>query len=120
MTRGLAGSLKLPLPWINEAKVTNMLRRLLHSALTTLSLQAMYALDRGDVYGAYELYLSAGMYNAAHDLAVRELAPDAVIRDDLELLKSLFEQFRDHPVDDWHVRGKVSGVRCNRFLRRVD
>ena len=52
--------------------------------------------------------------------AVRELAPDAVIRDDLELLKSLFEQFRDHPVDDWHVRGKVRGVRRDRFLRRVD
>ena len=79
----------------------------------------MYALDCGDVYGAFELYLSAGMFNAAHDLAVRELAPDAVIRDDLELLKSLFEQFRDHPVDDWHVRGKVSGVRRDRRLRRV-
>lgn len=70
----------------------------------------MYALDCGDVYGAYELYLSASMYNAAHDLAVRELAPDAVIREDLELLKSLFEQFRNHSVDDWHVRGKVSCV----------
>lgn len=70
----------------------------------------MYALDCGDVYGAYELYLAAGMYNAAHDLAVLELAPDAVIRADLELLKSLFEQFLDHPVDDWHVRGKVSNL----------
>ncbi|KZT69972.1 hypothetical protein DAEQUDRAFT_668616 [Daedalea quercina L-15889] len=88
MTRGLVGSLKLPLPWINEAK-------------------AMYALDCGDVYGAYELYLSAGMYNAAHDLAVLELAPDAVIREDLELLKTLFEQFLDRPVDNWHIRGKI-------------
>ncbi|TFY68005.1 hypothetical protein EVJ58_g1277 [Rhodofomes roseus] len=88
MTRGLVGSLKLPLAWINEAK-------------------AMYALDCGDVYGAYELYLSASLYNAAHDLAVLQLAPDAVIRDDLELLRSLFGKFLDHPVDDWHVRGKV-------------
>ncbi|KAH9933052.1 nuclear protein 96-domain-containing protein [Fomitopsis serialis] len=88
MTRGLVGSLKLPLAWVNEAK-------------------AMHALDCGDVFGAYELYLSAGLYNAAHDLAVLELAPDAVIRGDLELLKGLFEQFLDHPVDDWHARGKV-------------
>lgn len=67
----------------------------------------MYALDNGDVYGAYELYLSANQWNAAHDLAVLELAPEAVLRQDLDLLKSLFEKLEKHPVDDWHERGQV-------------
>ena len=59
------------------------------------------------MYQAYELYLSAGLYNLAHDLAVLELAPDAVIHRDLDLLKDLFERFNGKPVDDWNVRGKV-------------
>lgn len=92
MTRGLVGSLKIPITWVNEAK-------------------AMYALDQGDVFNAYELYLSAQLYNSAHDLAVLELAPDAVLRRDLELIQDLFEPFdldgRRDKVDGWFVRGKV-------------
>jgi len=71
----------------------------------------MYALDQGDVFRAYELYISAGLYNLAHDLAVLELAPDAVIRRDLDLLKTLFVPFdkdgRGDKIDGWFVRGKV-------------
>lgn len=71
----------------------------------------MYALDQGDVFRAYELYTSAGLYNLAHDLAVLELAPDAVIRRDLDLLKTLFVPFdkdgRRDKIDGWFVRGKV-------------
>ena len=72
--------------------------------------QAIHALDQGEVYEAYELYLLAGMYTAAHDLAVMELAPDAIIRKDLELLQELFDRISGHPVDGWHSRGKVSGL----------
>jgi nuclear pore complex protein Nup98-Nup96 len=54
------------------------------------------------------------MHSAAHELAVFELAPEAVIRDDLELLKVLFERFVGHAVDGWHVRGKVCGIVRNR------
>jgi nuclear pore complex protein Nup98-Nup96 len=50
------------------------------------------------------------MHGAAHELAVFELAPEAVIRDDLELLKVLFERFVGHAVDSWHVRGKVCKI----------
>jgi nuclear pore complex protein Nup98-Nup96 len=39
-----------------------------------------------------------------------KLAPDAVIRNDLSLLTSLFSRFNGHPVDGWHVRGKVSAI----------
>jgi nuclear pore complex protein Nup98-Nup96 len=67
----------------------------------------VHALDKGEFFVAYELYLFAGLYSPAHDLAVLELAPDAVIRKDLELLKELFSRFSGHPVDSWHVRGKV-------------
>ncbi|KAI0318527.1 nuclear protein 96-domain-containing protein [Amylostereum chailletii] len=88
MTRGLAGSLKIPLSWVNEAK-------------------AIHELSNGNVYEAYQLYLQAGLYNAAHEIAVLELAPEAVIRDDMELLKSLFEKIAGHPVEGWHLRGKV-------------
>jgi nuclear pore complex protein Nup98-Nup96 len=67
----------------------------------------VYALDKGEIFQAYELFIAAGLYNLAHDLAVLELAPDAVIRKDLELIKELFNRFSGWPVDSWHVRGKV-------------
>lgn len=59
------------------------------------------------MFGAYELYLSAEMYSAAHNLAVLELAPDAVIRQDLELLRELFQRFVGQPVAGWSFGGKV-------------
>ncbi|KAG6844478.1 hypothetical protein H0H87_006614 [Tephrocybe sp. NHM501043] len=88
MTRGMEGSLRIPRAWILEAK-------------------ANYALDQGNIFDAYELFLQAGLYDFAHDLAVMELAPDAVLRKDFELLHSLFATFLSHPVNDWHIRGKV-------------
>jgi hypothetical protein len=78
----------------------------------TPGVQATYALNRGDVFEAYQLYLQAGLHSAAHELAVFELAPEAVIRDDLELVKTLFDRFTGHAVDEWHVRGKVRKTTC--------
>jgi nuclear pore complex protein Nup98-Nup96 len=74
-------------------------------------LQAIYAFSKGNVWEAYELYMAAELFNPAHELAVLELAPDAVIRQDFELLKSLFAGIAGHSVDGWHVRGKVSRCR---------
>ncbi|KAF8633142.1 hypothetical protein AX17_004643 [Amanita inopinata Kibby_2008] len=90
MTRGLVGSLKIPLSWVNEAK-------------------ALHALYSGDIYNAYELYLSAALYDPAHDIAVRELAPNAVIRRDLDLLKEILERFegKEGKIDGWSIRGKI-------------
>ncbi|KAK7031341.1 nuclear pore complex protein Nup98-Nup96 [Favolaschia claudopus] len=87
-TRGLVGSMRIPMPWVQEAK-------------------AIHALHRDEIYEAYELYLSAGLYNAAHDIAVLKLAPDAVIRNDLSLLTNLFSRFNGRQVSGWHVRGKA-------------
>jgi len=71
----------------------------------------MYELDCGNVYAAYELYITAQQYNAAHNIAVLELAPDAVIRKDLELLCNLFNPLattgRREKIDGWFVRGQV-------------
>jgi nuclear pore complex protein Nup98-Nup96 len=61
----------------------------------------------GVVYQAYELYLTAQLYNAAHELAVMELAPDAIIRKDLDLLRDIFERLNSKKVDNWSMRGKV-------------
>lgn len=70
-------------------------------------IQAIHAYYNGDAYNAYELYLAAGMYNLAHDLAVSELAPDAILRRDLELLALLFEPLANKAVNEWNVQGKV-------------
>ena len=60
------------------------------------------------------------MYSDAHDLAVLELAPDAVIRQDLSLLKDLFIRFEGHPVEGWHVGGKViDPLRVTVFFKPV-
>lgn len=103
--RGFCGSLKIPTSWVNEAKVRFISYCSIYPLFTKL--QAVCALDSGEVYRAYELYLTAQLYNSAHELAVLELAPDAVIRKDLELLKDIFEVFNARKVDNWNFRGKV-------------
>ena len=79
--------------------------------------QALHALDTGDVYDAYELYLSAASYDPAHEIAVLELAPNAIIRRDLDLLKEIFERFegKEDKIDGWSIRGKV----CRGVLDRM-
>lgn len=51
--------------------------------------------------------MAAGLYQSAHDLAVVELAPEAVIRQDVELLTSLFERMASQSIDGWHLKGKA-------------
>jgi hypothetical protein len=46
---------------------------------------------------------------------VLELAPNAIIRRDLDLLKEIFERFegKEDKIDGWPIRGKVcGGVLC--------
>ncbi|KAF9055178.1 hypothetical protein BDZ89DRAFT_1055784 [Hymenopellis radicata] len=87
--RGLVGSLKLPMAWVNEA-------------------QAIHALSLSRPFDAYKLYLDARMWAPAHDIAVRELAPEAVIRRDINTLKELFARFPAHErVEGWSIRGKL-------------
>lgn len=110
MSRGLIGSLKLPATWIDEAKVWVIIP-LSYQLSDHFLLQAMYEIDCGNLYTAYEFYITAQQYNAAHNIAVLELAPDAVIRKDLELLSNLFTPLastgRREKIDGWFVRGQV-------------
>ena len=62
----------------------------------------------GQYCSAYELYVSAGMYNEAHEIAIRFLAPDAILQHDFDGLKNLFMRFEGKAVDGWFTRGKVS------------
>ena len=71
--------------------------------------QAIHAFSQNHVYEAFDLYATAGLWDAAHDLAVLELAPDAVVRQDHELLRVIFSRLSGHSIDGWHLRGKVCG-----------
>ena len=67
-------------------------------------------MHQGNVFEAYQLYMNAGLYQAAHDLAVAELAPEAVIRQDFDLLMTLFERMSSQTIDGWHFKGKVTPI----------
>lgn len=61
-------------------------------------------------YDAFEGFLQAGMNHQAHDIAVLEIAPDVVIRRDLDVLKNVFKRFTASDVvavEAWSLRGKV-------------
>lgn len=49
------------------------------------------------------------MWDNAHAIAARWLAPEAVIRRDMGLLKDLFRGVEGKAVRGWAERGKVSG-----------
>jgi len=85
---GIRGSLMIPEEWIDEAK-------------------AVYSFSKGEIYQAFELYTHAGAHTAAHDLAVTYLAPEAILRSDLELLKNIFSAIDDSSVSDWRVGGQL-------------
>jgi nuclear pore complex protein Nup98-Nup96 len=52
-------------------------------------------------------YLQARQPQLAHYVAMNELAIEAILRDDLALLGSLFRLFNPNEISDWSYRGKV-------------
>ena len=103
----LRDQLKIPGSWIYEAKVCDF-----HWAnlfvLNPILLEAILCQYHGKVFDAYKSYIRAGKPQIAHDVALDELAPEAVLRDDYELLKSLFVTFDPNDIKDWSFRGRVS------------
>ena len=85
---GLIGSLRIPTEWIDEAKAT-------------------LSLYHGDVYLAYQLYASARAHRTAHELAINFLAPEAVLKDDLQTLSDLFSDLDASLIEDFAVGGQV-------------
>lgn len=61
----------------------------------------------GRAFDAYEHFLKADEQKIAHDIAMYELGPEAVIRGDMALIRALFHPFDPQAVDDWSFRGKV-------------
>ncbi|KAF9066758.1 nuclear protein 96-domain-containing protein [Rhodocollybia butyracea] len=122
--RGLVGSLKIPLKWVKEAQAIYAL-----NAFTLPSPSFSFISDPSSssphpAYTAYELFLAAGNLDRAHDIAVLSLAPDAVLRNDYELLKELFSPFIPFSgdpdrgrVEGWYVRGKTFLDYANIMLR---
>ncbi|KAF8583009.1 hypothetical protein K439DRAFT_1412588 [Ramaria rubella] len=81
-------SLRIPMEWIEEAK-------------------ACLSQYEGKTFDAYEHFLKADDQRTAHDIAISDLAPDAVVRGDLSLLRALFEPFNPQAVPEWSFRGKL-------------
>jgi len=52
----------------------------------------------------------AGLHDRAHRILVDKLAPEAVIRDDLVLLRRLCEPLEGKNPDNWEFGGKVSCI----------
>ncbi|TIA83864.1 hypothetical protein E3P98_00468 [Wallemia ichthyophaga] len=84
----LTETLLVPATWLFRAKATH----------------AQY---KGDRYAQYKLLLAAEMHSEAHAVAVDVLAPEAIIRDDLALLRRLLEPLVTESVDGWASRGKL-------------
>lgn len=84
----LTEALKVPATWIHSAQAT---------------------LDRynGDVFSQYKSLLAAEEHSTAHRIAVVDLAPEAIIRNDLTLLRRLFDVFEPQDTADWESGGRV-------------
>ncbi|KAF8609715.1 hypothetical protein BDV93DRAFT_465151 [Ceratobasidium sp. AG-I] len=84
----LINQLCVPQEWIEEAK----------AILSQYSYQS---------YQAFEFFVAAGQIKPAYDMAMRDLAPEAAIRNDYALLTSLFSDKGFDGLDDWTFRGKL-------------
>lgn len=51
--------------------------------------------------------MAAEQFTLAHGIVVIELAPEAVLRNDMNLLRKLFEPFRGQAVSGWEAGGEV-------------
>lgn len=84
----LVETLKVPETWIYSA-------------------QAVAAKYNGDIWAEYQLLILAEQFGSAHEIAVLELAPEAILRNDMLLLRKLFEPFEPNQVAEWDAGGKV-------------
>ncbi|EJD51201.1 hypothetical protein AURDEDRAFT_149853 [Auricularia subglabra TFB-10046 SS5] len=80
--------LLIPEAWLREAK-------------------AALLVSQGKVYEAFHAFIEANQQQLAYELAVDKLVPDAVLREDLELLRNIFSQFDPETVDGWSTNGKL-------------
>ncbi|CAE6383898.1 unnamed protein product [Rhizoctonia solani] len=84
----LINQLCVPHDWIEEAK-------------------AVISQYTNQSYQAFEFFVAAGQVKPAYDMALRDLAPEAAIRNDFNLLGSLFMDKGFEGLDDWTFRGQL-------------
>ncbi|KEP54149.1 nucleoporin [Rhizoctonia solani 123E] len=84
----LINQLCVPHDWIEEAK-------------------AVISQYTNQSYQAFEYFVAAGQAKPAYDMALRDLAPEAAIRNDFDLLTSLFTDKGFEGLDDWTFRGQL-------------
>lgn len=70
-------------------------------------LQACFLRYQGNAYEAYKGFIEAEEHKFACDIAILDLVPEVVIRQDYTLLHSIFHALKSDKIDDWSVRGKV-------------
>ena len=82
-------SLRVPVTWIHQAKASRLA-------------------SAGDAFAQYHELLLGGLYDHAHRILVDSLAPEAVLREDMALLRRLCEPLGKFKPDGWEYSGKVS------------
>ena len=70
----------------------------------------MGAKNNGQIFYEYDVLVAAKDFNAAHEIVVAELAPEAIIRGDLSLLRRLIAPFSPSIVVNWDVGGQVNRI----------
>ncbi|GAB00010.1 uncharacterized protein L969DRAFT_96624 [Mixia osmundae IAM 14324] len=96
----------------NAADLTDEMRDFLENTISVPSYwiaeaEARLAEHENRIWDAYQLYFDAGSFNDAHRLAVSDLAPEAIIRDDIELLVDMLTPMRERSIADWSTGGQV-------------
>ena len=81
--------LLVPAEWIAEAKANT-------------------ANDANDPYTRYFHLLDAKLYDQAATVVVRDLLPEAVLREDHDLVRELLEPLKKVRVTDWNTTGQVA------------
>jgi hypothetical protein len=91
----LTESLKVPLAWIHESNAAELA-------------------SSDDKYGEYNELVKAGLYDRAHKILIQYLAGEAVLREDLGLLRRLCGMV-EGKANGWEYGGKVSWLSMSRF-----
>jgi nuclear pore complex protein Nup98-Nup96 len=87
----LTQTLKIPAPWIWEAKA--------------LYMRSVEKNPRGEV----ECLIKAGSFNEAHRTFAREVAPKTVVELDYDTLRALLAGFqgKENTIAEWHLGGEI-------------
>lgn len=70
--------------------------------------QAYHYRASGHVYEEYQESLAAGLYARAHGIVLDRLASEAILREDVGVLRKLLEAINDEDVPEWENGGGVS------------